>query len=65
MNVSARKSHPITNENHVNPIEADTPVAANPTTKPPSTRVVVLVFEVADHHSDFEQVGPVVAVDAL
>jgi hypothetical protein len=26
---------------------------------------VVLVFEVADHHAGFEQVGPVVAVEAL
>jgi hypothetical protein len=27
--------------------------------------MVVLVFEVADHHPGFEQGGPVVAVEAL
>jgi hypothetical protein len=27
--------------------------------------VVVLVFEVADHHLGFEQVGPVIAVEAF
>jgi hypothetical protein len=27
--------------------------------------MIVLVLEVADHHTSFEQVGPVVAVEAL
>ena len=31
MNVNARKSHPISSENHSNPLQADTPVAVSPT----------------------------------